>query len=111
MRISVDGRRIRNNKVTFSNLSGIVWTGPKQIPFCNFNWGIVTVISAITQNILFMTLLSLVYTKQKDRKNVGKVKAMLGVPSGTGSLPFSLLPSLVILVSCTFAYLTSVNLA
>ena len=31
MRISVDGRRIRNNKVTFSNLSGIVWTGPKNI--------------------------------------------------------------------------------
>ena len=29
MRISVDGRRIRNNKVAFSNLSGIVWTGPK----------------------------------------------------------------------------------
>ena len=28
-RISVDGRRIRNNKVAFSNLSGIVWTGPK----------------------------------------------------------------------------------
>ena len=27
-RISVDGRRIRNNKVAFSNLSGIVWTGP-----------------------------------------------------------------------------------
>ena len=27
-RISVDGRRIRN-KVPFSNLSGIVWTGPK----------------------------------------------------------------------------------
>ena len=29
MRISVDGRRIRNNKVAFLNLSGIVWTGPK----------------------------------------------------------------------------------
>ena len=29
MRISVDGRRIRNNKVAFSNLSGIVWTGPQ----------------------------------------------------------------------------------
>ena len=29
MRISVDGRRMRNNKVAFSNLSGIVWTGPK----------------------------------------------------------------------------------
>ena len=29
MRISVDGSRIRNNKVAFSNLSGIVWTGPK----------------------------------------------------------------------------------
>ena len=29
MRISVDGRGIRNNKVTFSNLSGIVWTRPK----------------------------------------------------------------------------------
>ena len=28
-RISVDGRRIRNNKVAFSNLSGIVWTGPQ----------------------------------------------------------------------------------
>ena len=27
MRISVDGSR--NNKVAFSNLSGIVWTGPK----------------------------------------------------------------------------------
>ena len=26
MRISLDGRRIRNNKVAFSNLSGIVWT-------------------------------------------------------------------------------------
>ena len=31
MRISVDGRRIRNNKVAFSNLSGIVWTGPYSI--------------------------------------------------------------------------------
>ena len=29
MRISVDGRRIRNNKVAFSNLSGIVWTRPE----------------------------------------------------------------------------------
>ena len=29
MRISVDGSRIRNNKVAFSNLSGIVWTGSK----------------------------------------------------------------------------------
>ena len=29
MRISVDGSRIHNNKVAFSNLSGIVWTGPK----------------------------------------------------------------------------------
>ena len=28
MRISVDGNRIRNNKVAFSNLSGIVLTGP-----------------------------------------------------------------------------------
>ena len=28
MRIGVDGNRIRNNKVAFSNLSGIVWTGP-----------------------------------------------------------------------------------
>ena len=28
-RISVDGRRIRNNKVAFSNLFGIVWTGLK----------------------------------------------------------------------------------
>ena len=28
MRISVDGSRIRNNKVAFSNLSGIVWTRP-----------------------------------------------------------------------------------
>ena len=29
MRISVDGSRIRNNNVAFSNLSSIVWTGPK----------------------------------------------------------------------------------
>ena len=29
MRISVDGSRIRNNKVAYSNLSGIVWTGPQ----------------------------------------------------------------------------------
>ena len=29
MCISVDGSRIRNNKVAFSNLSGIVWTGPQ----------------------------------------------------------------------------------
>ena len=29
MRISVDGRRIRNNKSAFSNLSGIVWTRPE----------------------------------------------------------------------------------
>ena len=28
-RTSVDGRRIRNSKVPFSNLSGIVWTGPE----------------------------------------------------------------------------------
>ena len=33
MRISVDGSRIRNNKVAFSNLSGIVWTGPKVLGF------------------------------------------------------------------------------
>ena len=59
MRISVDGRRIRNNKVTFSNLSGIVWTGPKQIPFCNFNWGIVTVISAITSKYIVYDALKL----------------------------------------------------
>ena len=31
MRISVDGSRIRCNKVAFSNLSGIVWTGPQMI--------------------------------------------------------------------------------
>ena len=31
MRISVDGSRIRNNKVAFSNLSGIVWTGPNSL--------------------------------------------------------------------------------
>ena len=31
MRISVDGSRIRNNKVAYSNLSGIVWTGPQSI--------------------------------------------------------------------------------
>ena len=31
MRISVDGSRIRNNKVAFSNLSGIVWTGPHSV--------------------------------------------------------------------------------
>ena len=29
MHISVDGSRIRSNKVAFSNLSGMVWTGPK----------------------------------------------------------------------------------
>ena len=29
MRISVDGSHIHNNKVAFSNLSGIVWTGPE----------------------------------------------------------------------------------
>ena len=29
MRISVDGSRIRNNKVAFSNLSGIAWTRPE----------------------------------------------------------------------------------
>ena len=29
MRISVDGNCIRNNKVAFSNLSGIVWAGPE----------------------------------------------------------------------------------
>ena len=29
MRISVEGSRIHNNKVAFSNLSGIVWTGPE----------------------------------------------------------------------------------
>ena len=31
MRISVDGRRIRNNKVAFSHLSGIVWRGPNML--------------------------------------------------------------------------------
>ena len=31
MRISVDGSRIRNNKNAFSNLSVIVWTGPKYV--------------------------------------------------------------------------------
>ena len=38
----VDGSRIRNNKVAFSNLSGIVWTGPylpnyQHVCFC-FLW-------------------------------------------------------------------------
>ena len=33
MRISDDGSRIRNNKVAFSNLSGIVWKGPKTASF------------------------------------------------------------------------------
>ena len=33
VRISVDGSRIRNNKVAFSNLSGIVWTGPQPVAF------------------------------------------------------------------------------
>ena len=28
IRISVDGRPNRSNKVAFSNLSGVVWTGP-----------------------------------------------------------------------------------
>ena len=40
MRISVDGSRIRNKKVAFSNLSGIVWTGPEilKLPFlCSYN--------------------------------------------------------------------------
>ena len=32
-RISVDGSRIRNNKVAFSNLSGIVWMGPQYLYF------------------------------------------------------------------------------
>ena len=37
MRISVDGSRIGNNKVAFSNLSGIVWTVPfSQILSCVF---------------------------------------------------------------------------
>ena len=33
MRISVDRSRIRNNKVAFSNLSGIVWTRPQSRMF------------------------------------------------------------------------------
>ena len=33
MRISVDGSRIRNNKVAFSNLSGIAWKGPDCVFF------------------------------------------------------------------------------
>ena len=36
MRISVDGSRIRNNKVAFSNLSGIVWTGPENYQHLSF---------------------------------------------------------------------------
>ena len=35
MRISVDGSRIRNNKVAFSNLSGIVWTGSQSVTLKN----------------------------------------------------------------------------
>ena len=35
MRISVDGKRIRNNKVALSILSGLVWTGPNN----KFNLG------------------------------------------------------------------------
>ena len=31
MRCSVDGRPNRNNKVAFSNLSGIVWTRPLHV--------------------------------------------------------------------------------
>ena len=37
MRIIVDGSRIRNNKVAFSNLSGIVWTGPKLAEYIRKN--------------------------------------------------------------------------
>ena len=44
MRTSVDGSRIRNNKVAFSNLSGIVWTGPKMFWT---NWQLVVVSIAI----------------------------------------------------------------
>ena len=40
-RISVDGRRIRNNKVAFSNLSGIVWTGSKFSAFDLPFWGVI----------------------------------------------------------------------
>ena len=40
MRISVDGSRIHNNKVAFSNLSGIVWTGPKSSVYCSVTFSL-----------------------------------------------------------------------
>ena len=41
----MDGRRIRNNKVAFSNLSGIVWTGPHETP--------IKVVSNTLRNVYF----------------------------------------------------------
>ena len=57
MRISVDGSRIRNNKVAFSNLSDIVWTGPQpQINFSQVSYRviayyIVTILSCLCYNL------------------------------------------------------------
>ena len=51
----MDGRRIRNNKVAFSNLSGIVWTGP-QLPTSFFAMGI---ISGSLEHLLTMGVFTL----------------------------------------------------
>ena len=39
-KFSVHTIRIRNNKVAFSNLSGIVWTGPKMPVYKNVTFGL-----------------------------------------------------------------------
>ena len=53
MRISVDGRRIRNNKVAFSNLSGIVWTRP------HFHMDSLDLMLNIHKSSVYMTYLQL----------------------------------------------------
>ena len=54
-RISVDGRPNRNNKVAFSNLSGIVWTGPYCLLTTFITAITITTVDAVLCFIIWLT--------------------------------------------------------
>ena len=69
MRISVDGSRIHNNKVAFSNLSGIVWTGPICKKWINFDFGY-TFISVISQHIIILSKTIAIFRAQSAPQKI-----------------------------------------
>ena len=70
VRCSVDGRPNRNNKVAFSNLSGIVWTRPKRI--CLGKKYNISVKGKHTFLIVWIQVADTIY-KQLTVKNVNSV--------------------------------------